>query len=65
MNNATYYIDVVFAQELELDNAFEHKITKYQIIAGREHIIPIVIRHNALIYGRSQTLINKFIPEVT
>ena len=49
MNNATYYIDVVFAQELELDNAFEHKITKYQIIAKRELIIPIVIRNNALL----------------
>ncbi|CAL6108703.1 Hypothetical_protein [Hexamita inflata] len=47
--NATYFLDVTFAVEANICNAFKDKILKYGGTYGDNRVIPLVLRYNGTV----------------
>ncbi|CAL6047489.1 Reverse_transcriptase (RNA-dependent DNA polymerase) [Hexamita inflata] len=63
--NATYVLDVTFAIEANICNAFKGKILKYGGTYGDNRVIPLVLRYNGTVYEKSMNLLTKYLPEIT
>ncbi|CAL5979588.1 Putative_reverse transcriptase/endonuclease [Hexamita inflata] len=63
--NATYVLDVTFAVEANICNAFRGKILKYGGTYGDNRVIPLVLRYNGTVYEKSMNLLTKYLPEIT
>ncbi|CAL6003946.1 Putative_reverse transcriptase/endonuclease [Hexamita inflata] len=64
--NATYVLDVTFAVEANICNAFKGKILKYGGTYGDNRVIPLVLRYNGTVYEKSMNLLTKrYLPEIT
>ncbi|CAL6006572.1 Reverse_transcriptase (RNA-dependent DNA polymerase) [Hexamita inflata] len=62
---ATYVLDVTFAVEANICNAFKGKILKYGGTYGDNRVIPLVLRYNGTVYEKSMNLLTKYLPEIT
>ncbi|CAL6087886.1 Reverse_transcriptase (RNA-dependent DNA polymerase) [Hexamita inflata] len=63
--NATYVLDVTFAVEANICNAFKGKILKYGGTYSDNRVIPLVLRYNGTVYEKSMNLLTKYLPEIT
>ncbi|CAL6036860.1 Reverse_transcriptase (RNA-dependent DNA polymerase) [Hexamita inflata] len=63
--NATYVLDVTFAAEANICNAFKGKILKYGGTYGDNRVIPLVLRYNGTVYEKSMNMLTTFLPEIT
>ncbi|CAL5989749.1 Reverse_transcriptase (RNA-dependent DNA polymerase) [Hexamita inflata] len=63
--NATYVLDVTFAVEANICNAFKGKILKYGGTYGDNRVIPLVLRYNGTVYEKSMNMLTTFLPEIT
>ncbi|CAL6074750.1 Putative_reverse transcriptase/endonuclease [Hexamita inflata] len=63
--NATYVLDVTFAVEANICNAFKGKILKYGGTYDDNRVIPLVLRYNGTVYEKSMNLLTKYLPEIT
>ncbi|CAL6053906.1 Putative_reverse transcriptase/endonuclease [Hexamita inflata] len=63
--NATYVLDVTFAVEANICNAFKGKILKYGGTYGDNRVIPLVLRYNGTVYEKSMNLLTKYLLEIT
>ncbi|CAL5987753.1 Putative_reverse transcriptase/endonuclease [Hexamita inflata] len=54
--NATYVLDVTFAVEANICNAFKGKILKYGGTYGDNRVIPLVFRYNGTVYEKSMNI---------
>ncbi|CAL6042067.1 Reverse_transcriptase (RNA-dependent DNA polymerase) [Hexamita inflata] len=63
--NATYVLDVTFAVEANICNAFKGKILKYGGTYGDNRVILRVLRYNGTVYEKSMNMLTTFLPEIT
>ncbi|CAL6054739.1 Putative_reverse transcriptase/endonuclease [Hexamita inflata] len=63
--NATFVLDVTFAVEANICNAFKGKILKYGGTYGDNRVIPLVLRYNGTVYEKSMNMLTTFLPEIT
>ena len=56
---------MVYAIDEVLEQSYNKKISKYTGPYDKDRIIPLVIRHNGMVYTKSLEFIQKVIPEVS